>query len=143
MREPVPLISRSFANPVVTPVTMFAISVRVRPWSARFCCESSGRCTAILPSSRSIFMLSWNVRVSWPFGPFTFTVCPSIFTSTPLGTTTGSRPILLIYVYQTYARTSPPRPLRSASRPVMSPDEVETMATPRPPRTRGISSFRA
>jgi hypothetical protein len=63
-RYPVPLISRSFANPVVTPVTMFAISVRVRPWSARFCCESSARCTAIFPSSRSIFMLSWNVRVS-------------------------------------------------------------------------------
>src|SRR3989442_12640674 len=104
--------------------------------------------------------------------------------STPLGITTGSRPIRLIsrYLpnlnnlsaspsrraqgwsggrgprarsdrssrqsrsslgYQTYARTSPPRPLRCASRPVMSPDEVETMATPRPPSTRGISLFRA
>src|SRR5256885_9943971 len=41
-------------------------------------------------------MFSWNVRESWPFGPFTFTVWPSILMSTPLGTTTGSRPILLI-----------------------------------------------
>src|SRR5687767_6207894 len=41
-------------------------------------------------------MFSWNVRESWPFGPFTFTVWPSILTSTPLGITTGSRPIRLI-----------------------------------------------
>src|SRR5882762_1466155 len=95
-RYPVPLISRSLAKPVVTPVTMFAISVRVRPWSARFCCASSGRCTAIFPSSRSIFMLSWNVRVSWPFGPLTLTVWPSILMSTPLGMATGIRPILLM-----------------------------------------------
>src|SRR2546427_8287644 len=75
---------------------MLAINVRVRPWSARFSCVSSARCTAIFPSSRSIFMFSWNVRVSWPFGPFTFTVWPSILMSTPLGIATGSRPILLM-----------------------------------------------
>src|SRR2546423_6793951 len=103
-RYPVPLISRSLANPVVTPATMLAISVRVRPWSARFTCVSSARCTEIFPSSRSIFMFSWKVRVSWPFGPFTFTVWPSILMSTPLGITTGIRPIRLISHYLPHVR---------------------------------------
>src|SRR2546426_1376626 len=95
-RYPVPLISRSFVKPVVTPATMFAMSVRVSPCSARFCLLSSARVTVIFPSSRAIEMFSWNVRASWPFGPFTVMVCPSSFTSTPLGTATGMRPIRLI-----------------------------------------------
>src|SRR5207244_10024876 len=60
-RYPVPLISRSFVKPVVTPATMFAMSVRVSPCSARFCLLSSARVTVIFPSSRAIEMFSWNV----------------------------------------------------------------------------------
>src|SRR5688572_18256474 len=48
-----------------------------------------------------------------------------------------------LLTYQTYARTSPPRPFFSASRPVMRPDEVDTIAIPSPPSTRGISVLRA
>src|SRR5688500_1691953 len=48
-----------------------------------------------------------------------------------------------LLTYQTYARTSPPRPFFSASRPVMRPDDVDTIAMPSPPSTRGISVLRA
>src|SRR3989442_5550453 len=75
---------------------MLAISVLVSPCSARFCLLSSARVTVIFPSSRAMDTFSWNVRASWPFGPFTVTMRPSSFTSTPLGTTTGMRPIRLI-----------------------------------------------
>src|SRR2546425_6400572 len=75
---------------------MLAISVRVSPCRARFCLLSSARVTVIFPSSRAMDTFSWNVRASWPFGPFTVTMRPSSFTSTPLGITTGMRPIRLM-----------------------------------------------
>src|SRR2546425_6273842 len=75
---------------------MLAISVRVSPCRARFCLLSSARVTVIFPSSRAMDTFSWNVRASWPFGPFTVTMRPSSFTSTPLGITTGMRPMRLM-----------------------------------------------
>ena len=142
-------------NPVVTPATMFAISVRVSPCRARVFVLSSPGVTFTLPGvsapdeagvpgSRAMRIAGWNVRASWPFGPFTVTVWPSILRSTPEGIVTGRRPMRLISAdHQTYARTSPPRPLRSASRPLMRPADVDTIAIPSPPSTRGISLLRA
>src|SRR5687767_9112789 len=95
-RYPVPLISRSRAYPVVTPVTMFCSRARVRPCRARLAFSSSLRFTTSVPSSRAMLTFGWKVRTSSPLGPFTRTVCPSIFTSTPWGTVTGRRPIRLI-----------------------------------------------
>src|SRR4051794_8864874 len=73
---------------------MLAISVRVRPCSERLRRSSSGRWTAIAPSSSR-----WTTRGSatlWvrvPLGPLTITSRPSMVTSTPAGTGTGSRPM--------------------------------------------------
>src|SRR5687768_13169664 len=75
---------------------MFWRSARVRPCSARLAFASSLRFTTRVPSSRATLTSGWKVRTSSPFGPFTRTVCPSIFTSTPCGTVTGRRPMRLI-----------------------------------------------
>src|SRR5579875_1931748 len=76
---------------------MFAISVRDRPCSALLSRSSSGRATVIAPSSpRSTVIGSATVCVRVPLGPLTVTVRPSMSTSTPEGTATGSRPIRLI-----------------------------------------------
>src|SRR5215211_2047115 len=73
---------------------MLAISVRDRPCSARLSRSSSGRVTWSTPSSvRSTAIGAATVCDSCPLGPLTFTVWPSIATSTPLGTGIGSRPI--------------------------------------------------
>src|SRR5919112_6598720 len=73
---------------------MLAISVRDRPCSARLSRSSSGRVTWRTPSSvRSTAIGAATVCESCPLGPLTFTVWPSIATSTPLGTGIGSRPI--------------------------------------------------
>src|SRR5438067_4049667 len=75
---------------------MFASSERLRPWIARACWLSSFRFTDTSPSARSIVTSGWKTRFSSPFGPFTATSCPFTFTSTPLGSVTGSLPIRLI-----------------------------------------------
>src|SRR5688500_20353340 len=75
---------------------MFCSSARVRPCSARLAFASSLRFTTRVPSSRATLTSGWKVRTSSPFGPFTRTVCPSIFTSTPCATVTGRRPMRLI-----------------------------------------------
>src|SRR5437764_863257 len=75
---------------------MFAMSARVSPCSARLCCASSLRATSSVPSSRLTLTFAWISRVSSPFGPFTRSVRPSIFTSTPCGTLMGRRPMRLI-----------------------------------------------
>src|SRR5688572_5075421 len=75
---------------------MFWSSARVRPCSARLAFASSLRFTTRVPSSRATLTSGWKVRTSSPFGPFTRTVWPSIFTSTPCGTGTGRRPMRLI-----------------------------------------------
>src|SRR5690606_25286410 len=73
---------------------MLAMSVRVRPCSARTLFSSLGRVTWIDPSSAlDTWIGSATVCESVPFGPSTWTCRPSIVTSTPAGTGMGSRPI--------------------------------------------------
>src|SRR5437588_3480160 len=95
-RYPTPTISSRFSKPLVTPSTMFAISVLVSPWSERWKPSSSGRSTRIDPSSCRIRTSSWKDCSRVPRGPFTVTREPSTATSTPLGMSMGCFPILLM-----------------------------------------------
>ena len=88
-------------KPSVTPETMFARQERVSPCSARVCGASFGRVTTISPSATETRTSSWISQASWPFGPFTFTVEPFTFTSTPDGMAMGALPIRDISAYQT------------------------------------------
>src|SRR3954452_665057 len=72
---------------------MLAISVRERPCSDFDSRSSSGRETAMTPSSCATVIGSATTWVRVPFGPFTVTLWPSMLTSTPEGTGTGSFPI--------------------------------------------------
>src|SRR5688500_3725770 len=74
---------------------MLLTSVRVRPCSDLLVRSSSGRLTSRTPSSP--FSTTIGAATVWlrlPLGPFTVTSGPSIATSTPEGTGTGSLPIL-------------------------------------------------
>src|SRR5206468_8349161 len=75
---------------------MFAISVRVRPCSARSSPRSLGRVTTIVPSSCWIDMRWGTTWRSSPFGPCTVTRPGSTVTVTPAGTSIGLFPIRLI-----------------------------------------------
>src|SRR4051794_14366851 len=75
---------------------MFAINVRERPCSDFDRRSSLGRATAMTPSSCETVMGSATTWVRVPLGPFTVTFWPSMLTSTPEGTGTGSFPIRLI-----------------------------------------------
>jgi hypothetical protein len=73
---------------------MLAISVRVRPCNEREARSSSGRVTLRAPSSDvPTAMGSATVWLRVPLGPFTVTTGPSMLTSTPDGTGTGSLPM--------------------------------------------------
>src|ERR671914_5397 len=72
---------------------MLLINARVRPCRARAVFSSLGRPTVTVPSSRRTSIGSTTVCDSSPLGPLTVTLWPSIFTSTPLGTGIGRRPI--------------------------------------------------
>src|ERR1051326_189338 len=86
-------VTTGFAKSVVTPSTMLATSVRVRPWSALWRASSDGRFTTTVPSSSDSCISSCSAREISPFGPFTVTWCPSICAVTPLGSATGFLPI--------------------------------------------------
>src|SRR3954447_22094350 len=75
---------------------MFAINVRESPCSDFDRRSSLGRATAMTPSSCETVMGSATTWVKVPFGPFTVTFWPSMLTSTPEGTGTGSFPIRLM-----------------------------------------------
>src|SRR4051794_19464205 len=76
---------------------MFATSVRVRPCSARSSPRSVGRVTLRTPSSCSSCMRTGTCCSSTPSGPLTFTWLPGDTSMvTPLGTSMGFRPILLM-----------------------------------------------
>ena len=91
-------------------------------------------------------MSAGSVRSSLPLGPST-TTCPgSRVTFTDAGQRGSaafqSATTLSSISYQTYARTSPPRPWRCAWRPLMTPSAVLRMAIPRPtedPRDLGLA----
>src|SRR5665647_120185 len=73
---------------------MLAMRVRVRPCNERDWRSSLGRLTSTLPSTdRATTIGAATTCCSWPLGPLTVTACPSMDTSTPVGTGTGSRPI--------------------------------------------------
>src|SRR3954469_11559389 len=95
-REPTPWISRRFWKPSVTPVTMFAISERVRPCRARCSPRSVGRVTTTSPSFFSTTMSRGLRSSSDPRGPLTRTTSGSIETSTPVGSGIGCFPMRLI-----------------------------------------------
>src|SRR5262245_46333760 len=75
---------------------MFAMSVRVKPCSARSSPRSVGRVTTIVPSSCSICIRCGTCCCSVPSGPATDTRPGSTETVTPAGTSIGLLPILLI-----------------------------------------------
>src|SRR5436190_7008562 len=95
-RYPTPCSSRRFSKPFVTPSTMFAISVRVRPCKARSSPRSVGRVTVIEPSSCSILIRWGTCCCKVPSGPLTITRPGSIATVTPAGTSIGLLPIRLM-----------------------------------------------
>src|SRR5215467_9473418 len=90
-RYPTPTISSVLLYPSVTPVTMLATRERDRPCSARTLPSSLGLVTVMTPSERLTSIGSATSSDSVPLGPLTDTERPSIVTSTPFGTTTGSR----------------------------------------------------
>src|SRR5262245_58381450 len=90
-----PSILRRFSYPLVTPSTMLAMRLRVRPCKARLPRSSSGRLTwiAFAFSSKAIFMLGWADSSSLPLGPSTRTRPSVTCTLTLEGTTTGCFPM--------------------------------------------------
>src|SRR6185437_4143435 len=91
------MISSCFENPAVTPSTMLATSVRVRPCSALCSVSSDGRSTSTSWSFIDSFMAAGSERCSSPFGPFTVIFEPSSVTVTPFGIVTGFFPIRDIF----------------------------------------------
>src|SRR5262245_5623928 len=75
---------------------MFAIRLRVRPWSARSSPRSVGRVTVIVPFSCSIFIRVGTDCESSPSGPLTITRPGETETFTPAGTSMGCLPIRLM-----------------------------------------------
>src|SRR5215217_6677234 len=75
---------------------MFAISVRVSPWSARSSPRSVGRETVSVPFSCSIAIRVGATWRSSPFGPWTVTRPGSTVTVTPAGISIGFLPMRLM-----------------------------------------------
>src|SRR5262245_59026526 len=75
---------------------MFAIRLRVRPWSARSGPRSVERVTVTVPSSSAICIRSETAWASSPRGPLTVTRPGPSETVTPSGTSIGCLPIRLI-----------------------------------------------
>src|SRR5712691_5213182 len=75
---------------------MFAIRVRVRPWSARSSPRSVGRVTMIESFSCSIFIRAGTCCESSPRGPLTITRPGESETDTLAGISMGCLPIRLI-----------------------------------------------
>src|SRR6266511_2585369 len=95
-RYPTPWISRRFSKPFVTPSTMFAISDRVRPCSARSSPRSVGLVTTSSSSLRSTVIRAGICCVSSPSGPLTITRPGSMAMFTPVGTGMGCLPMRLM-----------------------------------------------
>ena len=125
-------------KPSVTPVTMFAISERVSPCSARCSARSVGRVTMSSSPSWRTSIARFLRSDRSPRGPATRTTSGSIVTLTPVGTGMGFLPIRDMSSYQICATSSPPTPSLRASWPVITPREVDTIAVPMPPSTLGI-----
>src|SRR5262245_11511732 len=72
---------------------MLLTRVRVSPCSDLLSRSSSGRLTSRTPSPFSTVIGDATLWVRVPLGPLTVTTLPSIWTSTPAGTGTGSLPM--------------------------------------------------
>src|SRR6059058_1155894 len=84
-------------NPWVTPWTMLATSVRVRPWSWRARRESLGRSTLTWPPSTVTFISRSSFCETLPLGPSTLTRPGWAFTRTLSGILMGSLPMRDIF----------------------------------------------
>src|SRR5207248_8135767 len=80
-------------NPWVTPWTMLATSVRVRPWSWRARRESLGRSTFTWPPSTVTFISRSSFCATLPLGPSTLTRPGWAVTFTLSGILMGSFPM--------------------------------------------------
>ena len=141
--KPTPEISRPRSYPLTTPSTAFLTSVRVRPCRPLARRDSSGRAIFTSPFSTTTVMSGFTGKDILPFGPSTFTTCPSTETFTFSGTLTGilpTRDMARSLPYQTVQISSPPTFCLRASRSAITPLDVERMAMPIPLRTRGMES---
>src|SRR4051812_3293887 len=129
-------------KPVVTPRTMFATSVRVRPCSWRERRESFGRSTRISPFSTVTFISRSSFCATLPLGPSTFTRPGCAVTLTLSGILMVSLPMRdMVAPYQTVAISSPPRCCLRAWWSTSTPLEVERIAIPSPFMTLGMSVY--
>src|SRR4051794_29303482 len=80
-------------KPTVTPCTMLATSVRVRPWSWRARRESLGRSTVMMPLSMVTFISRSSFWSTLPLGPSTCTRPGCAVTLTLSGILMGSLPM--------------------------------------------------
>src|SRR6266516_4626511 len=118
---------------------MLASSDRVRPWRPRLNRSSSGRSTRAVPSSTTMRMLACMTCVSDPRGPFTVTTLSwPTATSTPLGSSMGCFPILLIaslvprpspHVREHFAADAPARGVPVGHHAVRRADDRDPEAT--------------
>src|SRR6267143_1301119 len=90
-RYPMPTISSSRVQPLVTPSTALFTRARARPCTAA--CESFSRTATRVPSLCSTLIPPGSAVSNFPLGPCTATVSPSILTVTPLGIGIGFFPI--------------------------------------------------
>src|SRR5215470_130959 len=86
-------MSSLLSNPLVTPVTRLATSVREVPHMARARLLSRRGSTLIAPLSSFTTMSSGTTNCRAPFGPFIFTVWPSTLAVTPDGIGTAFLPM--------------------------------------------------
>src|SRR2546426_964456 len=103
-----------FSHPVVTPTIILWSRVLLRPCKDLSSFASLRRATSIVVPLRCTSTLGCNRRRKSPLGPLTSTWLSSVIcTSTPGGTTIGTRPIRdivspFLIAYQTKQSTSPP-----------------------------------
>src|SRR5580692_3602423 len=92
-RYPMPTMSMSLVQPVVTPVTALKTRARARPWKAA--CLSVWRSVTRWPSFWTRVMPPGSIAVTLPLGPSTRTVLPFSLTVylTPVGRAIGFLPI--------------------------------------------------
>src|SRR6266567_2490978 len=90
-RYPIPTISSSRVQPLVTPSTALFTRARARPCTAA--CESFSRTATRVPSLCSTLIPPGSAVSNFPLGPCTATLSPSILTVTPWGIGIGFFPI--------------------------------------------------
>src|SRR6266436_5404961 len=130
-RYPMPTISSSFVQPLVTPSTALLTRARARPCTAAW--ESFSRTAMRCPSCCWTLIPAGRCVSNLPFGPWTATVSPSILTVTPLGSGIGFFPIRDIkFLVETLLATSlcfPSRKTQQATSLQLLPNFAEEFAS--------------